>query len=389
MEKKCLVNRKPIFRSKLDVAAYEVVGDDDASGAIFSLLSESGLDPIIGDHPGYLNITSVALAEGAWKTIPANRMVLGFFDEFQASDPAAQQLTMLVRDGYRIALSDRLSPETLALLGNSVEVIKVDVTRYAPDELEKRVQELRQYKSKILADKVDTYDDLEFCQTLDFDLYTGRFLAKPAALKNDDELPVNRLTMLRLLAKLREPEITMQELDKMISQDVTLSYKLLLHANSGAVSLPQKVNSVSHALRLLGMNILANWTSVLLLSSVEDKPRELMSIALIRARMCERLAEAVKKPDSDSYMLAGLFSVLDALLDCSMEQAIAKLPLSDEVKAGLTKQTGAIGQTLRCTIAYEQGKWDDVQYYGLSPAAIREIYMEAISWSRQLCTGLV
>jgi EAL and modified HD-GYP domain-containing signal transduction protein len=170
---------------------------------------------------------------------------------------------------------------------------------------------------------------------------------------------------------------------------LTLSYKLLVHANSGAVSLPQKVNSVSHALRLLGMNVLANWTSVLLLSSVEDKPRELMSMALIRARMCERLAEAVKKPDTDSFMLAGLFSVLDALLDCSMEQAISNLPLSDDVKAGLTKHTGAIGQTLRCTIAYEQGKWDDVQYYGLSPAAIREIYMEAIAWSRQLCSGLM
>jgi Predicted signal transduction protein containing EAL and modified HD-GYP domains len=388
MDNKCLVSRKPIFHSKLDVAAYEVVGDDDASRAIFGMLSESGLDPILGDRPGYLNISPAALAEGAWKRLPADRMVLGFFDEFQPSDPAAEHLTMLVRDGYRIALSDRLCPESLGMLGDSVEVIKVDVTQYAPDLLENRVQELKKYKSKILADKVDTYDDLEFCKTLDFDLYTGRFLAKPAAQKND-ALPVNRLAMLRLLAKLREPEITMQELDKLISQDLTLSYKLLVHANSGAVSLPQKVNSVSHALRLLGMNVLANWTSVLLLSSVEDKPRELMSMALIRARMCERLAEAVKKPDTDSFMLAGLFSVLDALLDCSMEQAISNLPLSDDVKAGLTKHTGAIGQTLRCTIAYEQGKWDDVQYYGLSPAAIREIYMEAIAWSRQLCSGLM
>src|SRR6185312_10757247 len=134
--------------SKLDVAAYEVVGDDDASREIFAMLSESGLDPILGDRPGYLRISPVALAEGAWKAIPANRIVLGFFDEFQASDPAAQQLTMLVRDGYRIALSDRLCPESLALLGDSVEVIKVDVTHYSPDQLENRVQELRQYKSK-------------------------------------------------------------------------------------------------------------------------------------------------------------------------------------------------------------------------------------------------
>src|SRR5262249_15101556 len=139
MDKKCLVNRKPIFRSKLDVAAYEVVGDDEASRAIFAILSESGLDPILGDRPGYLNISPVAVEEGAWNAIPPSRMVFGFFDEFQPSDPAAQQLTMLVRDGYRIALSDRISPESLALLGDSVEVIKVDVTQYAPDQLEQRV----------------------------------------------------------------------------------------------------------------------------------------------------------------------------------------------------------------------------------------------------------
>src|SRR5262245_43740683 len=108
MDKKCLVNRKPIFHSKLDVAAYEVAGDDEASRALISLLTESGLDPILGDRPGYLNLSSAALADGAWKGIPTNRMVLGFFDAFQPSDPAAEQLTMLVRDGYRIALSDSL-----------------------------------------------------------------------------------------------------------------------------------------------------------------------------------------------------------------------------------------------------------------------------------------
>jgi EAL and modified HD-GYP domain-containing signal transduction protein len=68
---------------------------------------------------------------------------------------------------------------------------------------------------------------------------------------------------------------------------------------------------------------------------------------------------------------------------------VAELPLVDEVRDALTKKAGPIGQALRCTIAYERADWDDVQFYGLPPLPIRDIYMDAISWARQLTTGLL
>jgi c-di-GMP phosphodiesterase len=389
----CLLSRQPIYSSTMTVAAYELrsnrIADDSEvrNADIFKMFTESGLDLVVGEHPGLVSLTPEALSEGLWKSIPKSRVTLGYFHDFEPSDGAAQQLLEIGRKGYRLALSGELSPESLALLDHAEHTIKLDVTKYLPEDLEKRVGELRCYKSKILAGKVDTYDDLEFCKALEFDLYQGHFLSRPAAQKN--EIPVNRFTMIRLLSKLHDPQILIPEVEKLVSQDISLSYKLLRYANSPVVSLPRTVNSVGHAVRLIGMEMLRTWSSALLLSSVDNKPRELMTIALIRARMCELLGESIKDVQKESFLSAGLLSVLDALLDCSMEQAVGELPLSDDIKGALIHRSGSIGQALRCTIAYERADWDDVQFYGMPAAPIREKYMESIAWARQLTSGLL
>jgi EAL and modified HD-GYP domain-containing signal transduction protein len=146
---------------------------------------------------------------------------------------------------------------------------------------------------------------------------------------------------------------------------------------------------VGHAVRLVGIEMLRTWSSALLLSTVENKPRELMIMALVRARMCELLGGSRPDLQRESFLSAGLLSVLDALLDCPMEQAVAELPLANDIKAALIHRAGPIGQALRCAIAYECADWDNVQFYGMSPAPIRENYMEALSWARQLSSGIL
>src|SRR5262249_12333084 len=179
------------------------------------------------------------------------------------------------------------------------------------------------------------------------------------------------------------------EIEKLVSQDVTLSYKLLKYANSPLVGLSRNVNSIGHAVRMIGARIIRTWSSALLLSSVDNKPRELMTIALVRARMCEQLAETLKDARKDSFLSAGLLSVLDALLDCPMTQVLSELPLAGDIKDALINGSGPIGEALQCTIAYERSDWDAVQCSSLPSALIREKYMDAIAWSRQLMNELL
>jgi c-di-GMP phosphodiesterase len=382
----------------MDVEAYELrtsfseqagsaESGDDQMRTIFKMFTDTGLDEVVGERPGLVTLTSEALSSGLWKTIPKSRIMLGYLDQFEASDETSRQLSEVAAEGYRLAISGNLSLDCLERLNHPAHSIVLDVTSYTPDDLARRVECLRGFKSKITAAGVDTYDDLEYCKDLKFDFFQGHFLFRPAAqVKN---IPVNRLAMLRLLSKLQDPLIQMTEVEKVVSQDVALTYKILQYANSAGMALTRKVNSAGHAVRLIGLETIRTWSSALLLSSVDNKPRELMTSALVRAHMCELLSESVKDAEKESYLSAGLLSVLDALLDCPMEKALSELPLSDEIKAALIDGTGPVGKALRCAIAYENADWNNVRFYGLAPASVRAKYMTAIGWARKLATGLL
>jgi c-di-GMP phosphodiesterase len=394
-----LLSRHPIFKSKVEVAGYEIrsraVAEKaggkeslDAGRATFSLLSGAGLEHIVGQHLCFINLTPQAVAEELWNQLPSDNVVLGYFDDFNPSDDVATKLKDLIGSGVRVALSGNLNPKSLDAIASQAHALKLDVTSMDPGELEKKFSELKGYKVPLLADCVDTYDDFEFCRMLGFDLYQGRFISRSASTEEKD-IPVNRLAMMSVMSKLHDPKLAIPDLAKTISLDAALSYKLLSYANSAAVALPRNVSSIDHAVRLIGLDRLRTWASVLLLSTVEDKPRELMTIALVRARMCELLSATVKDAQKDSYFSAGLLSVIDALLDSSMEKAVAGLPLTDEVKSALISKSGSIGQALRCTVAYENADWDEVQFYGMSPGPIRDAYVESIGWARNLTSGLL
>jgi EAL and modified HD-GYP domain-containing signal transduction protein len=390
-----LLSRQPVFGSSVNVLGYEIRSKtletpnapSDFSRTIYSMLTDDVLAQVVGQHPCIVELTYQGLAKGWWKNV-AHKTVLGYFGPVAPDSPVAEELVKLSQGGARLLLEGTLPPETLDLLGRSAYAVKLDVTSFKPDDLKKQLGTLRQYKAPVLASKVDTHDDLEYCRSLGFDLYQGQFVSRSAA-KEDTDVPVNRLTMMRILAKLQDPETPIPELEKTVSLDAALSYKLLAFANSAALALPGKVNSIGHAVRMVGINMLRNWASVLLLSSVDDKPRELMTIALVRARMCESLSGSLKNAQKDSFFSTGLLSVIDALLDCSMEKAVAKLPLAEEVQAALIRREGPAGQALRCAMAYERADWDNIEFNGMAPGAVRDIYMESIEWARKISTGLL
>ncbi|HEX4997700.1 MAG TPA: HDOD domain-containing protein [Terriglobia bacterium] len=388
MDNDCLVNRLPVYLPTVEVEAYEVRSraNQAEARAIFNMFKDTGLEQLTGEHDAFISLSpqldSVALLEGA----PKSRLILGYFDDYLPGEIHGETLSGVIQEGYRFALSDRLCQNGLLAMAPQAYAVRLDVTQYAPDELEQRATQLRAEGCRLLATNVDTYDDFEFCKSLNFDFYQGVFLCKPARQKGD--IAVNRLAMVHLLSKLQKPNIDMAELEQVISQDVALSYRLLRFSNSAATGLRREVTSIGHALRMAGMDRIRVWASALLLSSVDDKPKELMNTAFVRGKMCEGLAALLKVPEKEPYMFTGFLSVLDALLDCPMAQALEELPLADEVRGALLAHEGRIGQALRCSIAYERAEWEDVQFYGLSSAQIRDTYLNALTWARQLMAGL-
>lgn len=107
---------------------------------------------------------------------------------------------------------------------------------------------------------------------------------------------------MRTLAILRNPALDFKELEKVVTQDVSLSYKLLRYINSAAVGMPNKIDSIHRALVVAGTSCIRAWATLIVLSSIDDKPHELMIIALIRAKMCELIAAALKEKAKENFL---------------------------------------------------------------------------------------
>ena len=249
------------------------------------------------------------------------------------------------------------------------DIVRVDVSEMGEAELGKHLELLSKLSVTLLAEKIDTYEKFELCKRYNFEYFQGYFFCTPKAEHHD--VPVNRIAAVRVLADLQDPELSLNKLQETISSDLSLSYKLLRYANSAYIGLTRKVDSISHAAKMVGMERIRLWASLLVFAHLEDKPRELMITAIVRGAMCERLAASAKDARKEKFFTVGLLSVLDALLDCPMEEALEQLPLVDEIRKALLRGEGAAGDALACALAYERSQWDAVKYKELGSMTIR------------------
>jgi EAL and modified HD-GYP domain-containing signal transduction protein len=197
----------------------------------------------------------------------------------------------------------------------------------------------------------------------------------------------NELTILSLLSKLNSQDVNIDEVTKAITQDANLSYNLLRTINSGLFCLPQKVESIKHAIMMLGLAHLKSWISFLALSSLDSKPQALTDLAMLRAKMCELLGKSIsKRATADDYFTVGLLSLIDAFFDMPMEDLIKKLSLSDAMKNALIKKEGEMGIALECAIRYQNGEWDNAEDNNLLESGvitmenITAAYLESVTW---------
>ena len=317
-----------------------------------------------------------------------DRMVLEVLEDIELDTAVLNGIQRLKQQGYTIALDDFIFHPHLEPLVQVADIVKLDLFAFENGGLAEHVQRLSKYPVKLLAEKVETHEVYQQCIELGFDYFQGYFFCKPNIIVGQ-RTPANRLALLNLLNKLSDLEATVDSLENLISQDVTLSYRLLRYINSSNYALGKTIDSVKHAIMLLGMETVRSLAYLIIVSSVEDKPFELFVTALIRAHMCELLAvELGEKNAAPIYFTVGLFSVIDAIMDKPMQEVLDQLPLNDDICTALIEQHGRMGEALHCAIAYERGEWDEVEYQNISDQKIRDVYLKSLSWCRDFMVAL-
>ncbi|ETW94189.1 MAG: hypothetical protein ETSY1_35990, partial [Candidatus Entotheonella factor] len=187
--------------------------------------------------------------------------------------------------------------------------------------------------------------------------------------------------LLNLMTKLIDPATPFKELEDLIRRDVTLCHNLLRVLSSNALTPLEPIATVQQMLQTLGLKSLITWVSLILLSGLDDKPHELVTTAMIRAKMCESLAKATRQEAPKTFFLTGLISVLDALLDVTMADLIAHLCIDETIQHALLHHQGEQGRILGSVLAYESGNWEALNQLGIDSTVITDSYLRAIVWA--------
>lgn len=237
---------------------------------------------------------------------------------------------------------------------------------------------------------IDTEESQRHYQALGFGLFQGYFFTNPIITENAS-LSANHLSLVRLMGQINDPDTDFATLSDIISRDVGLSHKLLTAINHPSNNLPIYVDSINTAVKYMGLRRLKFWVNMMVLSNMDDSPRELMVTSLVRAKFLENLAENTQhKVEKDAYFLVGLFSTLNAFFRTSMIDIIEELPLSDKVKSALIDLKGAMGEALHTVKQLEQGS-TDLQSIKFEDQGIMEIsmhYMKSNAWAHQILDSL-
>jgi EAL and modified HD-GYP domain-containing signal transduction protein len=187
---------------------------------------------------------------------------------------------------------------------------------------------------------------------------------------------------------LHNPDSDADDLAEAINTDITTSYKLLKLINSAAFNLQREINSIEQGVMLLGRQKLCSWASMLALSTLNDRPSEILRTAMTRAKMCELLAEKSGERSTELYFTVGMFSALDLLLQRSLEQLLEPLPLSEEISEALLRHQGRAGEVLTCVMAYEVSDWENANLSHVSDNDIMVANIEAVTWANVLMDTL-
>jgi EAL and modified HD-GYP domain-containing signal transduction protein len=397
------IGRQPILGEDQKIYAYELLFRDSkkATGAqvldnthatsqvVINTFNNFGVERVLGGSKAFINFATELLETDIPELLPPDKVVLEILEHVEPTPAVIARCRQLRERGYHFALDDFLyKPELEPLIALS-EYVKFDVRALTIAGMAAQMQQMRGHALRVIAEKVETQEEFRACRALRVNYFQGYYFAKPETLTMKRlEAAVQRIMFLfNLITTNAAPE----RIELEFKQDVALSFKLLHYINSVGFGLTNQVNSIKHALVLLGRTKLARWLGFLLMSGARTgvAPEALFRTALVRARMIELLGRRfVPAAEHDYLFMTGMFSLLDAMLEAPLAETLNSLHLPDKVSGALLEGKGPYTVYLHITRAsegLEMARVEELcQPLGLTLADVTQAQMEAQAWAEEI-----
>jgi c-di-GMP-related signal transduction protein len=394
-----LVARQPIFNRRAQLHGYALRYGPLPNGLPEPPLGDQATMRLVAESFFLLGIEAVTAGKCAYITFSRDTIVGGYpallpreliAVELPAATPVDPELLgtcqRLRQLGYPLVLTDTELGQVEGPLGLLASVLKVDFKRTDPAERAALGQAAARRGTSLGATGIDTQADFRAALQSNFSLVQGQFFCQPDLVAGR-AIPSSSLRHLELLAEVNRAEIDLTRLEAVVRHEVSFAYKLLRFVNSAAFGLRRPVESLRRALLFLGETGARQWASIVVLAELSSsKPSELIVQAAVRARFCELLAgrTALAHRRQDLFLM-GLFSLLDAILDQSLDDALAETALAPDARRALLGEANPARQVLDCVLAYEQGDWSGLEQQaanlGLSLPDLPPLYQDSLAWA--------
>ena len=402
-----LLRRQAILDSQQELVGYDLslVTPNDcgqhtalqerarAAALVCAAYAELGIRSALGNSTAFLHTDPVFLHDDAIEALPPDGVVLELVLDTPPDARMLERCRALRERRYALALADYNGLDACSRpLLTLVDVVKIDIRTHDDAALRELAGPLARLPLKLLADGVDTPADFARCQALGFQLFQGDHFAHAETVSGRRLTPSQASLIQIINLTARDTDTT--RIEEGIKHEPALAVNLLRIVNSVGFGLTRRINSLRHAITLLGRRQLQRWLQLLLMTPAGKAPdarrQPLLQVAALRGRMMELLVEHChprQRALADQAFIAGLMSMMPAALGLPMPEIIAQIDLEPEIITALEDHSGPLGALLGLLEAFDaedqaacNARLAALPDPGLTPGMLNVCLMEALRW---------
>lgn len=400
------IARQPIFDRNLNVFTYQLLGSGSILDTVRGLgpargstdgeereLQSAALASLTGGKRAFITVQAEEAAFDKVKGLPKSSVVI----VLQAGDAPVCEATLthlqrLKENGYQFALSAPGSALESSPLLDLASLVTVDFALEPAAQRATLVNNLLRRHIAPVATNLATSNLYQEAVATGCEYFEGSFYTEPV-ISTGQRIPANKLYYIQLLHESRRKEMEFPRLEEIIKRDTSLSYKLVRYVNRAAIARKTEILSIRHALQFMGEKEIKRWVSLITLAGIaKDRPMELVTQSVARARFAETLALRAGMADhAEELFLMGMFSLLDVIMSLPFSAILADLPLSADVKNVLVGKPSRFRPIYDSMLAYERAGWEQAargaQQMGLTGELLAESYLSSVAWADQQVAG--
>ena len=400
----------PLFDADMAVHAYRMMTHDgdkllgaaedfrmlggELLAPALELVREIGVEPFAGDHDFFVGISKYQLLIGMplSMNIPPRNLVCVIDSDTLTDNAAYAKLGILKRKGYQVAIEGLPGAISMETAARFFDFVLLSCTS---PSFSKDLREIRPYifKTKLVLTDIPDMESFNRLAGARGVLLSGGFYSQPIT-KGLAHISPLKINSLHLLGQINDEAFDLGAAADTIERDPALSISLLRFINTMNPGRSRKIDSIRNAVAILGQNEVKKWATVAISVGIgEDRPGEITRLSLIRAKFAENLAPAFDlAAKSGSLFIAGLFSLLDVILQMPLRRAIDEVAADTEIREALINNKGPIHEVLSLIFAYTRADWHNTSLImvrnGVDIEDLTKAFIDSLHWYRQLLDAI-